>query len=130
MDVEQPRDCTRCGACCFSESVRHARVTGDDHARMGDDAERMVEWVGNEAFMRLARVAEGLHRCTALVIDPVSATFMCSIYETRPDICRDLAQGSGGCHGELHAKSDRARRSLVVLADARRAAPAAAVPVT
>src|SRR6187401_2664212 len=104
---EPPEDCTRCAACCFSESVRHARVTGDDHARLGDDAESLVTWIGNTAFMRLEHVgdaAHGLRRCAALAIDPVLGMFACSIYERRPQVCRDLERGGSACRGELAAK--------------------------
>lgn len=112
---EPPEDCTRCAACCFSDSARHARVTGDDHRRLGDDAESLVEWIGNLAFMRLERVTDSLHKCIALTIDPDTGTFACSIYATRPDVCRDLARGSGACRGELATKGDRPRRALLVL---------------
>ena len=118
-----PVDCTHCAACCFSESPRHARVTGDDHRRLGDDAERLVLWIGNEAYMRLEPVNDALHapvngplhRCAALTIDPLTGTFACSIYETRPDVCRDLARGSGACRGEIDAKKERPKRALAVL---------------
>ncbi|MDB4937697.1 MAG: uncharacterized protein JWP87_4669 [Labilithrix sp.] len=110
-----PEDCTRCAACCFSDSPRHARVTGDDHRRLGEDAEQLVEWIGNSAFMRLERVTPDVQKCIALAIDPATATFACSIYETRPQVCRDLERASSGCRGELSTKSDRAKRALVVL---------------
>ena len=117
---EPPEDCTRCAACCFSESVRHARVTGDDHARLGDDAESLVTWIGNTAFMRLevggsSQAARGLGRCAALAIDPVLGTFTCSIYARRPQVCRDLERGAGGCRGELASKADRPPRALLLL---------------
>jgi uncharacterized protein len=114
---EPPADCRTCAACCFSESARHARVSGDDHARLGDDAERLVEWIGNLAFMRLEHVAgSAIHKCAALAIDPVLGTFACSIYETRPEVCRELARGSDACRGELATKGDRPKRALKVLA--------------
>jgi uncharacterized protein len=92
--AEPPDDCRRCAACCFSESARHARVTGDDHARMGDAADRLVDWIGNLAFMRLEAVnGSALHKCAALAIDPELGTFACSIYETRPEVCRDHDRG-------------------------------------
>ena len=115
---EPPQDCTRCAACCFSESARHARVTGDDHARLGDDAESLVTWIGNAAFMRLELVGDAspaLHRCAALAVDADLETFACSIYERRPQVCRALERGSPECRGELAAKSDRPRRALTVL---------------
>lgn len=112
---EPPEDCMRCGACCFSESARHARVTGDDHARLGDDAESLVTWIGNTAFMRLDEASHGLRRCAALVIDPIVGTFACSIYARRPQVCRDLERGAGACRGELATKADRPPRALLML---------------
>jgi Fe-S-cluster containining protein len=114
-DDDTPDDCTRCGACCFSESPRHARVTGDDHRRLGEDAEHLVEWIANEAFMRLSAVNDSPRRCIALAIDPVARSFACSIYETRPQVCRDLARASSACLGELATKRERSKRSLRVL---------------
>ncbi len=120
MDEDQPQeDCTRCAACCFSDSPRHARVTGDDHRRLGEEAEQLVEWIGNAAFMRLERVSGTsggpLHKCIALAIDAARGSFACSIYETRPQVCRDLERGSSACRGELATKADRPRRALAVL---------------
>ncbi len=118
-DHEPPDDCMRCGTCCFSESPRHARVTGDDHERLGDDAEELVEWIDNHAFMRLEPVTGDMHKCIALAIDAASGTFACSIYDRRPQVCRDLERASGACRGELATKAERPRRALVVLATRR-----------
>jgi uncharacterized protein len=108
-------ECTRCGACCFSESPRHARVTGDDYERLGDaDAARFVEFIGNQAFMRIEG-AEGTRRCSALVVDPASGAFLCSVYERRPAVCRELERGSGACAGERDAKLGRTRVALTVI---------------
>lgn len=109
-----------CGACCFSESERHARVTGDDYARLGDDAERLVLWIENLAFMRLTDITAGPERqsprhCAALVIDSKGGIFACSIYNQRPQVCRDLARGSNECRGELGSKGERPRRALAIL---------------
>jgi Fe-S-cluster containining protein len=112
--AKRMEECTRCGACCFSESPRHARVTGDDYARLGDDAERLVQFIGNQAFMRIDG-GEGTRRCAALVVDRASGTFLCSVYERRPAICRELERGSGSCEGERDAKLGRTRVALTVL---------------
>ena len=115
--MRAPDDCTTCATCCFSESPRHVRVTGDDHARLGDDAEAWVAWLGNEAYLRLAPVAgsEGaLHACAGLRVDPASGRMLCAIYERRPDVCRTLERGSPGCLGELAAKEARPARALVL----------------
>lgn len=122
VDELAPENCMTCAACCFSESPRHARVTGDDHARLGDDAESLVTWLGNEAFMRIATVCHAspsLHGCAALSVDPERGTFACSIYERRPQVCRELERGSPACRGELDAKAERPRRALTILRSRR-----------
>lgn len=110
-------DCTRCGACCFSESPRHARVTGDDYERLGDDAPRLVTFLGNQAFMRIEHdgAEPPVGRCAALVVDADSGAYLCSIYERRPDVCRSLERGSPSCAGEHDAKRTRARRVLAIV---------------
>ncbi|MEO8183549.1 MAG: YkgJ family cysteine cluster protein [Deltaproteobacteria bacterium] len=91
-----------CGACCFSLLGSYVRVTGNDHARLGDRARELVWFDENRAYMRM----EDGH-CSALRIEPTSGRFVCGAYETRPDVCRDLARGSGACRGELEAKATR-----------------------
>jgi hypothetical protein len=81
-------------------------VTGDDHERLDDDS--LVEWIGNEAYMKLART-NGVSHCAALEVRPNG--YFCTVYERRPEVCRDLERGSAACAGERHAKGPR----LVVL---------------
>lgn len=107
--------CTHCGACCFSESPRHARVTGDDYERLGEDAARLVVFLGNQAFMRIVARAGGTSRCAALVVDPPRRAFFCAVYERRPEVCRALERGSPACAAEREQKGPRARRALAVL---------------
>jgi hypothetical protein len=45
--------------------------------------------------------------CGALIIEPLTGRFFCSAYAIRPNVCRDLARGSGACLGELDAKASR-----------------------
>lgn len=88
-------------------------MTGDDYSRLDDDD--LVEWLGNEAFMKLART-DGVSHCAALEVRraPGAPTlYLCKVYERRPQVCRDLAEGSSPCAGERHAKGPR----LVVLRD-------------
>ncbi|MBX3231132.1 MAG: YkgJ family cysteine cluster protein [Labilithrix sp.] len=105
-------ECIRCGACCFGETPRYVRVTGDDHARLDDDT--LVEWIGNEAYMRMTQT-HGVGHCAALV-PSAEGTFLCSVYDRRPQICRDLERGSPQCQGERVTKEGRARRLLTLLA--------------
>lgn len=120
-DDASPPECIGCGTCCFSESERHARVTGDDYERLGDDAERLVTFLGNEAFMTLTDGdGDAPRRCAALTIDAVGGTFLCRVYERRPQVCRDLERGSGACAGERHVKAGRAKRALAIVREATR----------
>jgi hypothetical protein len=89
-------------------------VTGDDYERLGTAVEDLVHFVGNRAYMRLA----GGH-CAALRIE-LSGRFVCTVYETRPDACRDLERGSPQCAGELFTKAGRASARLVELRRAGR----------
>jgi hypothetical protein len=78
------------------------RVSGDDHARLGERADELVWFDGNRAYMRMI---DG--HCATLRVDKSSGELFCSAYATRPQTCRDLARGSGACRGEIATKQDR-----------------------
>ena len=106
--------CLGCGSCCFSRLETYVRVDGDDHLRLGGRAEELTLFVGNRCYMRMF---EG--HCAALVIDLNTRSFVCSAYENRPEICRELLRCSPACAGEIHEKGERPGTLLRVL-DARR----------
>lgn len=110
FDARVKRDCQHCGACCFSDLVTYVRVTGDDHARLGEFAEDLTEFHGHRCYMRMV---DG--RCAALARDPLHGGFACSVYAVRPEVCRALERGSPACEAELLQKEGRARRALSVL---------------
>jgi Fe-S-cluster containining protein len=85
------------------------RVTGDDYARLGEAAERLTHFVGNRCYMRMTG-----ERCAALSITP-SGEFVCSVYQHRPQICRDLSRGGPECEAERQQKAERASARLRVL---------------
>lgn len=104
QDSPLPAECRRCGVCCFSESPTYVRVTGEDWTRLGAAADELAHFLGNRAYMRMHR-----GHCAALEIRPATASsgvadFFCTIYERRPQTCRDLDRGSPQCLGELAAK--------------------------
>lgn len=101
--------CLECGACCFSTLPTAIRVTGDDYDRLGVAAEELVHFVGNRAYMRLSQ-----GHCAALAIE-TSGRFVCTVYDARPSICRELARGSPQCAGELFAKKSRPEELLIEL---------------
>jgi len=87
------------------------RVTGDDYERLGERVGSLVRFDGFRGYMRMV---DG--HCGALVVDAQSGRWMCGAYATRPQVCRDLARGSGQCLAELDAKAER---PLVALRQAR-----------
>lgn len=95
-------ECLTCGVCCLSRLETYVRVTGDDHARLGERGDELVRFEGNRAYMRMV---DG--HCAALRVEKASGHLACSAYETRPQTCRDLVRGSGACLGELESKRDR-----------------------
>ena len=103
--MNAPADCRACGVCCFSSSPQHVRLSGDDWARLGLEADHYAHFIGHRAFLR---VHDG--RCAALEIQLGKGgrrDFHCRIYEIRPQICRDLARGSPACLGEIATKAAR-----------------------
>ncbi|UQA59080.1 YkgJ family cysteine cluster protein [Polyangium aurulentum] len=105
-----PSDCLLCGTCCFSDLPEYVRVFGVDHDRMDDHARSLTDFIGNRCFMRI----EDGH-CAALVPDPDTRRFVCSIYPVRPDACRGLERGSSACMGELTVKAERPPIALEAL---------------
>lgn len=103
-------DCIECGVCCFSTLPTYLRIDGDDHERLGDEAESLTEFIGNRCYMR---IHDG--RCAALVIDESGPRFLCSIYEKRPTTCRELEPGSPACLGERSLKADRPALAVSLL---------------
>ena len=103
-----PADCVACGACCFSQLPTYVRVTGDDWSRLGHPAEEGAHFVESRAYMKRH---EG--HCAALAVREGAAgrEYFCTIYEDRPQVCRDLARGSPQCEAELEQKADRACRA-------------------
>ena len=81
------------------------RVTGADWERLGADADRVAHFLGHRAYLRMR---EG--RCAALetrVAADGTPEHFCTIYERRPQVCRDLARGSPQCEAERSLKADR-----------------------
>jgi len=103
-------ECLQCGVCCFSALATYVRVTGDDYDRMGDQAPALVHFVENKAYLKMV---DG--HCAALVVDPETEQFVCSAYEVRPTICRELERGSPECLGEREAKGARPVERLIRL---------------
>lgn len=108
--AEDAPACLGCGACCFSRLANYVPVTGADHARIGARVDELTHFEGNRCYMNMR---EG--HCAALVIDRTTRQFVCSIYDLRPNTCRDLERGSPACRGEIHEKGERPLLTLTAL---------------
>lgn len=97
MNGDTVPDCQDCGACCHAQGTRYVRVTGADHAAMGDRAATLTQFVGHRCFMRM----EDGHCVSLRVVD---GRYVCQDYEIRPAICRDLERGSDACLAERERK--------------------------
>lgn len=99
--------CLACGACCFGDTERYVPVSGDDYARLGQAAETLTNFLENRCFMRMEH-----GHCAALRIEP-EGRLVCTVYEQRPDVCRELARGGPACAAERARKHERARAALL-----------------
>lgn len=88
------------------------RVSGDDYTRLSQDADSHVAFIGNRAYMKMV---DG--HCGALRVETDTGRFVCTVYETRPQTCRDLARGSSACEGEIATKAARPVSALRVVAE-------------
>jgi Fe-S-cluster containining protein len=98
-------NCLACGVCCHSQLESYVRVSGDDWARFGDEAERVAHFIGHRAYLKMQH-----GHCAALELqkdDEGRPVYFCTIYERRPQICRALDRGSPQCEAERALKGER-----------------------
>ena len=100
--------------------MEYVRVSGADWARLGADAERFAHFIGNRAFMRMT---DG--RCAALEVRELEGAYFCTIYDRRPQTCRDLGRGSPQCEAERIRKDTAARAAITLRASGRPLPPPA-----
>ncbi len=97
-------DCVACGRCCYYNKPNYALLYPEDIAAFGPamlakyTAKSTLAGAllragedGTEIFMRM----ENGH-CCALCVNP-GVSYTCSIYETRPLLCRMYEPGSTDC---------------------------------
>jgi Fe-S-cluster containining protein len=100
MGNRTPKECQRCGTCCqihFSiyaeeEDIARWRAEGrTDILRLMEDEE--VAWAGDQLVSTIT--GEPLSPCPFLQED--GTRFSCTIYRTRPRICREFRPGVDPC---------------------------------
>ena len=104
-----PADCERCGACCSFDSPTFVPLNEEDVERLGTlDVIEMHE----------GRPHMGSRNGKCIALDETNGLSQCSIYDERPELCRDFHQGSSECRSVLLA----ARKQMVLLQPASRTA--------
>lgn len=106
MNGELHSNCLACGVCCHSQLESYVRVSGADWERFGDEAERVAHFIGHCAYLKMQH-----GHCAALELqkdDDGRPMYFCTIYERRPQVCRDLERGSPQCEAERLRKGARA----------------------
>jgi Fe-S-cluster containining protein len=100
-------DCRTCGACCYGDTM-WVHLVADDDDRLGEERVRRLTVLtehGRGFFARSMKMSGG--RCVAFSEKLADGGCGCSIYQVRPEICRDFAAGSPDC------LAARARRGIV-----------------
>ena len=90
-------DCRTCGACCYGDEM-WIHVMAPDDDRLGDDRVRHLTVLtrhGRGYVARSMKMEGG--RCVAFRDRLPDGGCGCSIYENRPDICREFEAGTPDC---------------------------------
>lgn len=93
------KECNRCGNCCTNPSYMGTlMVSGEDVKRWCREGRGdILEWVDilgpsndpyGDVWINLTTGEEKL-RCPFVRKDPNKPTYRCTIYETRPQVCKD-----------------------------------------
>ncbi len=100
-------DCRTCGACCVSGGYStdaldygYADMSPTDVARLSPHVRRQLHerFVGGETYHATAakQLPSGKYACRYLRGTP-GGQCSCSIYDTRPDVCRKFRVGGAMC---------------------------------
>jgi len=100
-------DCRACGACCVAatdggdvEAHGYADMSPKDVARVSSHVHRQLLkiHVGGETYYstKAKKLPTGHHACQYLRGTPTDRC-SCSIYDTRPDVCRHFRVGGSVC---------------------------------
>jgi len=86
-------DCTACGACCVGLLVE---LSPEDEARLSADEILSLTEIDAEGRVRSMKQIGTRGPCIAL--SSRGGRFLCSIYERRPNACREFEESSRRCH--------------------------------
>lgn len=95
--MKKPLSCRQCGKCCFVDLTAYAQLEDFERWRKENrqDILEMIEhrhliWAGD----RMISSETGNYPRECPFLYSSGGVFLCSIYETRPAVCRDYQPGS------------------------------------
>lgn len=95
--MEGPLSCRRCGKCCFVDMIAYAQQEDFDRWRAENRQDildiikkRHLVWAGD----RMVSAETGNVSMECPFLYSVGNDWFCSIYETRPLVCREYQPGS------------------------------------
>lgn len=84
--------CDRCGACCRTFPVFASAADAEREPRLVVFGKRLEPWLETEQWRYQLHPLPFLEGCAFL-----NGQNLCSIYETRPSVCRSFDAGSAQC---------------------------------
>ncbi|MCE5211270.1 MAG: YkgJ family cysteine cluster protein [Deltaproteobacteria bacterium] len=108
--MKEPLPCLRCGKCCFVDFTAYAQKEDYDRWNVEDrrDILEMIEhrhlvWAGD----RMVSAETGDYPRVCPFLYNSEDSWICSIYETRPLICREYLPGSSELCPQWRLKKKR-----------------------
>jgi Fe-S-cluster containining protein len=106
----EPLSCLQCGKCCFADFTAYAEQCDYDrwHAENRQDILNMIEhrhlvWAGDRLVS--TQTGDSPRECPFLYSE--GSNWRCSIYETRPLVCRKYQPGSSELCAQFEVKGRR-----------------------
>lgn len=88
----RPYTCDSCGACCKTFPIRVSKEDGSREPLIAAHALVVPAWEQSEEYYYQLHP---LAFCTGCLF--LGENNLCSVYETRPEVCRRFAAGSDQC---------------------------------
>jgi len=113
--MKEQLSCLQCGKCCFVDLTAYAQKEDYDRWRAEDrqDILDMIEhrhlmWAGD----RMISSETGDYPCECPFLYNLEDSWLCSIYETRPIVCREYYPGSSELCPQWEIKNKRGKKAL------------------
>jgi len=92
MDRSEEYDCTKCGACCRCFPIFASALDAEKEPRIKSETRRLEPHLATKDKAYQLHPLPFQEQCAFL-----TSGQLCTIYQTRPDVCRRFAAGSPQC---------------------------------